>query len=84
LKSAPKPINGYVVQIGSFKKNTDADAVKAKLTLNGFNAKIEPIKLLDGEVRHKVILGPFKTEKQAQLMQQQLKTLKIDSIRAAI
>ena len=84
LKSTPKPINGYVVQVGSFKKNTDADSLKAKLTLNGFNAKIEPMRLLDGEIRHKGILGPFKTEKHAQLLQQKLKALEIDSIRTAV
>ena len=80
LKFAPKPIDSYIVQAGIFRKNAEADAVKAQLTLNGFSAKIEPIKLSDGEIRHKIIMGPFKTEKQAQILQQQLKLIEIESI----
>lgn len=80
LKSAQKPINGYLVQAGIFKRNANADAIKAKLTLNGFNAKIEPVRLTDGEVRHRIVLGPFKTEQQAQAMQQKLKAMEVDSI----
>lgn len=80
LKSTPKAINGYLVQAGPFKRNADADAIKATLTLNGFAAKVEPIKLRDGEVRHRVMLGPYPTEKNAQLLQQKLKSLEIDSV----
>jgi cell division protein FtsN len=80
LKNPIKTINGYLLQIGSYKKNSAADGLKAKLTLNGFDAKIERVKLLDGELRYRLMLGPFKTEKQAKAMQQQLKFLDVDSL----
>ena len=80
LNSPAKPINGYLVQAGIFKKSSNADAIKAKLTLNGFQAKIEQIRLADGEIRHRIVLGPFKTEQQAQIMQKKLKAQGIDGI----
>lgn len=80
LKSPIKAINGYLLQIGSYKKNIAADGLKAKLTLNGFDAKIERLKLLDGEIRYRLMLGPYKTEKQAKALQQQLKSLDVESL----
>lgn len=80
LKSTKKTINGYIVQAGTFKKSADADAMRAKLTLNGYTAKIDHIKQSNGEVVHKVLLGSFKQEQQAKTLQKQLKTLDIDSV----
>jgi len=80
LKSPTKAIDGYLLQIGSYKKNIAADGLKAKLTLNGFDAKIERLKLLDGEIRYRLMLGPYKNEKQAKVMQQQLKSLDVESL----
>lgn len=79
LKSPTKTINGYIVQAGSFKKIGDADALKARLTLNGFAAKIEAVPQRDGEVWHRVVLGTYKTEQNAKSLQQKLKALEIDS-----
>jgi cell division protein FtsN len=79
LKSPTKTINGYLLQIGSFKKNVAADGLKARLTLNGFDAKIERLKLLNGEIRYRLMLGPYKTEKQAKALQRQLQVLDIES-----
>jgi cell division protein FtsN len=61
LKSAPMPIHKYLVQAGSFKNRDDADALKAKLTLNGLDAKIQ-IAQLGGELWHRVVVGPYKNE----------------------
>lgn len=48
----------YYVQAGSFKKNSEADELKAKLTLEGFEAKIESTSK-QGAMWHRVIIGPF-------------------------
>lgn len=80
LKSKPKTIHGYLVQVGSYRKVADADALKAKLTLNGYAAKIEPVKQRDGEIWQRVLIGTFKNEQHAKALQQQLKTIDIDSI----
>jgi cell division protein FtsN len=83
LKTIPKPIDKYLVQAGSFEIRADADALKARLTLNGLEAKIESVKLNDGKLWHRVILGPFKTEAAAQENKLQLKALAIDGILVA-
>lgn len=79
LKSTEKPIARYIVQAGCFKKITDADAIKAKLMLNGYAAKIEMIKGRDGASCNQVMLGTFKTEKNAKTIQKQLKDIEVNS-----
>ncbi len=80
LKISPKAIHGYIVQAGTYRKAADADAVRARLTLNGYAAKIDHVKLNDGNLLHRVLLGNFKNEKQAKDLQQKLKNLQIDSV----
>lgn len=81
LKSKPKAINGYVVQAGPFKNVADADALKAKLTLNGYAARIEAVKQSSGEIWHRVFLGSFKSEQSAKALQQKLKALDINGVK---
>ncbi len=80
LKSPPKTINGYLVQAGHFRKSADADAIRAKLALNGLDAKVVASKERDGEIWHRVMLGPLKTEQRAKQLQMQLKNLEVESI----
>ncbi|HSX19843.1 MAG TPA: SPOR domain-containing protein [Gammaproteobacteria bacterium] len=79
LKSTPKTIHGYIVQAGSFRRSSDADALRAKLTLNGYVPKVDAIKQTDGEILHRVLLGTFKNEHNAKATQEKLKTLNINS-----
>lgn len=79
LKSPAKPINKYLVQAGAFKNRAEADALKATLTLNGVDAKIQIAKLDDGAVWNRVVLGPFKSEAVASEQKQLLRTLEIES-----
>lgn len=80
LKSTTKTINGYVVQAGLFKKGSDADALKAKLTLSGYEAKIEKFRQRDGELWHRVVLGPYKNENVAKVLITRLKKLEVDAV----
>ena len=80
VKAPAKTISGYLVQAGSFKTRADADALKARLTLDGMNAKIEIAKLGDGKVWHRVMLGPFSSEKTALEHKRLLSNLSIDGI----
>jgi cell division protein FtsN len=80
LKSTPKAINGYLVQAGHFRKGSDADAIRAKLALNGFETKVVAAKERDGEMWHRIMLGPVKTELQAKELQKKLKNLEVESI----
>ncbi|MFM8453727.1 MAG: SPOR domain-containing protein [Gammaproteobacteria bacterium] len=59
--------NSYYVQGASFANIKDADALKAKLTLQGFQPKI-----LSGNSQFKIIFGPFSSEHAAQAMRKKL------------
>lgn len=78
LKPKVSPINEYLIQVGSHKKKSDADALRAELTLNGYIAKIIADKQGE-EIRHNVVLGPYKDKEKAQKIQQELKLLAINS-----
>lgn len=78
-KTKIKAITMFWVQAGSFKNKAEADELRASLTLNGLDAKIETAKL-SGANWHRVILGPHKTESNAKAQQQLLKTYDITAI----
>lgn len=48
----------YVLQAASFQKAKDADALKAKLTLEGLDTSIQQFNN-KGEIWHRVLVGPF-------------------------
>ena len=57
---AAKPEGGpYIVQIASFRNLKDADNLKAKLILNGFNPVVQSVVLSGEEKRYRVRLGPY-------------------------
>jgi cell division protein FtsN len=68
----------YSIQAGSFRDLHDADELKAKLTLNGFNSHIEKVKIGNNQEWHRVFVGPMDSEKAALLQQELLQTLKIN------
>ena len=48
----------YLLQAGAFKSPDDADAMRARLALMGFDAKIFP-REQDGQTLYRVRLGPY-------------------------
>ena len=57
---AAKPEGGpYIVQIASFRSLKDADSLKAKLILNGFNPVVQSVVLSGEEKLYRVRLGPY-------------------------
>lgn len=48
----------YLIQVGSFRRNDDAEARKAALALMGFQSRIEPADV-DGVTYHRVVIGPL-------------------------
>lgn len=50
--------NGYLLQVGSFPNASDADAMKAKLALQGFVAHVQPVNI-NGQTWNRVRLGPY-------------------------
>ena len=58
--TAAKPEGGpYIVQIASFRSLKDADSLKAKLILNGFNPVVQSVVISGEEKRYRVRLGPY-------------------------
>jgi cell division protein FtsN len=62
---------GYVLQVGAFPSSSDADAVKAKLALQGFAAHVQTV-TLDGQTWNRVRIGPFPSATELQKVQKQL------------
>ncbi len=55
----PVAIKTYYLQIGSFQTEEDADNLKAKLALQGFEAAIQTATIPDKGTWHRVRVGPF-------------------------
>ena len=75
------PSNTYVLQVGSFRKAQDADGLRAKLILQGFDAHIERVNIRNQDW-YRVRLGPFNdlrrlNEVRARLKEQRTEALLI-------
>lgn len=58
-KSGAASADLYFLQAGAFQNPADADNLKAKLALMGFEAGVEPTSLADKGVWYRVRVGPF-------------------------
>jgi cell division septation protein DedD len=61
-KSQPKPpvdATPYLVQAGSFQNVDDAEKLKARLALGGFEASIVSVNIPEKGLWHRVRLGPY-------------------------
>jgi cell division protein FtsN len=71
-------VNQFQLEIGKFSNFSDADELKARLVLMGFEVYI--LKRLDKKTSvYKVMTGPFESMTQASQMQKRLKENAIDS-----
>jgi len=79
--AAPEAPAGFYLMAGSFQKQSDAQAQKANLALQGFDASIQ--KGVVGEkVWFRVKIGPFKRQDDANRARNELKEAGIDSVPA--
>ncbi len=69
----------YLLQAGSFRRYSEADAVKARLALMGLQASIQKVKVGDS-VYHRVRVGPFSSFAQAERAQRRLRQASVDSL----
>ena len=49
----------YLIQAGSFRNAEDADRLRAKLILEGLDVTVTPVRSQQGQLWHRVIVGPF-------------------------
>lgn len=70
----------YMVQVGSFKKSSDADAFKAKLAFLGIESKVQTVTIDNKDTWHRVHIGPVVGRAKADALQKKLKQNNIDSL----
>src|SRR5690606_12296883 len=49
----------YILQVGSFSNRADADRLRAQLIMLNLEARIEQVSIRNGEIWHRVMVGPF-------------------------
>lgn len=87
-KAAPEPKekekdtdnSKFTLQAGSFKSQAEAERRKAKVALQGLPARVQQVKVKEGEVWFRVIVGPFKGKESTGKAQGALRGDGIDSL----
>jgi cell division protein FtsN len=69
----------YLVQIGSFRKASDAERLKAKLALLGIQARIQQV-TVNGKAYHRVRAGPYKGKQEVNKTRTRLSSNGLESI----
>lgn len=70
----------YLLQVGSFKKLSDADAFKARLAFLGIESKVQTVTIDKKDTWHRVQVGPVIGREKADAIQKQLRNNDIESL----
>ena len=70
----------YLLQVGSFKSESDADSLRVNLLLLNLDAHIEKVKPKPGETWYRVLVGPMDTRSQVSSARDKLASNRIDSL----
>lgn len=73
-RAASIPDEGFIVQVASFRSESQAESLKAKLALNGFESKIQSITMSNNQIWYRVYIGPFKQRADAKALQIKLES----------
>jgi len=55
----PSEEGRYILQVGSFRNEADADRMRANLGLAGFESRIQRVSIDDGQTYYRVRVGPI-------------------------
>ena len=69
----------YFLQVAAFRNPSDADNLKARLALAGIEAQIQTATLPDGQVWHRVRVGPFSNQDDLSKSRAALKENKLEA-----
>ncbi|MGN2243624.1 SPOR domain-containing protein [Frateuria sp. GZRR33] len=71
--AVPQPAagSGYLLQVGAFPNAADAEALKAKLALQGFVANVQTVQV-GNQTFHRVRLGPYRSATELESVQNRL------------
>jgi cell division protein FtsN len=67
----PAAGSGYLLQVGAFPNAADAEALKAKLALQGFVANVQTVQV-GNQTFHRVRLGPYRSATALESVQNRL------------
>jgi cell division protein FtsN len=67
----PAAGSGYLLQVGAFPAAADAEALKAKLALQGFVANVQTVQV-GNQTFHRVRLGPYRSATELESVQNRL------------
>ena len=70
----------YRLQVGSFKKLTDADRQKARLALLGVEAEIQKVNIGEGDIYYRVLTQAFSSKKELNKKRSMFQKNKINSL----
>lgn len=70
----------FMLQAGSFRHFKDADQRRAKLILQGYQARVQSVEMDSGESWHRVMVGPFKNMDTMHDAQDKLASAGIDTL----
>jgi len=76
---AERPDHEYVLQAGAYRAEADAESMKAKLALAGFEPVIQRVKINDKGTYYRVRMGPYKSKRKLQLHKKRLVKQGIDT-----
>lgn len=74
-----RPEQDYILQVGSYKDEADAESLKAKLALAGFEAVIQRVKI-DKGTYFRVRMGPYQSMRKLQLDKKRLAKQGVDTL----
>jgi hypothetical protein len=69
----------YVLQVGSYRSEAEADRVRAQLALQGVDAKVQRV-AVDTDVWHRVRIGPITNLDELNRVRKQLRAAEVDAI----
>jgi cell division protein FtsN len=78
-QTEPSDSGSYLLQVGSFRENSDAEQMKARLALLGIMSRIQTVKVNEA-TWHRVRVGPVSGARQADEMRSQLSDNGIESL----
>ena len=69
----------YVLQVGSYRNEADADRVRAQLALQGVTARVQRV-AVDADVWHRVRIGPITNLDELNKVRRQLRAAEVDAL----
>jgi cell division protein FtsN len=69
----------YVLQAGTYRKEADANRVRAQLALQGIDAKVQRV-AVDADVWHRVRIGPINNLDELNKLRRQLQAADVDAL----